>query len=456
MSHPALVTYKQHLFNYLNIVWKIAISLLSVVFISMADKLMIMRLGDQAFKGVTTVNLVSLVPILLSIGCTSVLAAVVADGHARQKYQEASDMFYGLLMLCSTIAVIFGFIAVLGVRLLLHEISTGILQKVQGFYWTICFSTIFEILTHPLRRYLQGLGWFKFNMFSSIISGLLNIVLNYVFIYGWLMVPAMGVLGAGIATLIVRMSAFFVYVYFVVGIKQHGGQLLPLAHIKKRYTWKKLQRILQYVLPGGGELGTKAILYALADRVLYSFEKDIHTAGAFLFDLIRYTYIISLAVSLTGTNLMARANTKGNLHNQRRIGMVGYGLHAIIALLTAIAAFLLYPHMLKLLKPSSTGKVQQIIKALIGYAFLVQFCDSFNTLGIYLLRGKRDFFVPVIISMGCLLLIGVPVCLLLTTKCNNAQGIFLGPMLGFFISGNILLVRFNKKVSARITSAANK
>lgn len=442
--------YIAYLKDYLMIVWPIMINLLSFVFISLADKLMIARLGNEELVGASSVNLIVFIPILFSVGCCTVLPSMVASGNVRKNYKEGTQMLYALLLLCGIISVIFTFLFVGYPHLLLAKVSPSILEKVKGFFWAVCSSAIFGIMIQPLRKYMEGLGWFRLNMVFSVISGVANIILNYIFIYGLGPIPTMGVVGAGIATLIVRILTFFVYLYFVFGIIRKRGEILGFCCFWEKANPRQLWNMLKFCFPGGIELFIRALLYRLADRMLYKLypnQVDVHAAGTILFDIIRYTSLLSLASAITSTILMGRAFGTRDQKAQMRIGIIGYGVNATLAIIGAVLGFLLYPHMFWIMQPSSSIITKQVVGTLIGYAGAIQIADSLNNLGICLLRGKKDVFIPVALNVVSLLLIGLPASFLLgITYGMEIHGILWGLLIGFSASAVALFVRFAKGV----------
>ncbi len=446
--------YLAHLKEYLLIVCPIMISLLSFLFISLSDKLMIAQLGKEELVGASSVNLIVFVPILLSVGCCTILPPIVAAGEARKDYREGSEMLYALLVLCGLICGGFIFLFVGAPHFLLAKVSPGILEKVNGFFWTVCISAPFSIMLQPLRKYMEGLGWLRLNMVSSLLGGMGNIVLNYIFIYGFLRIPPMGVLGAGVATLIVRVVTFLLYVYFVFVMIRKRGKLLGLYFFREKANTRHLWNRLLLSFPGGLELFSQALLYSLLDRLLYrlyAHEVAIHAAGTILFDLIRYTGLVSLAAAITSTLLMGRVSAVGDKKDEMRIGLIGYSINGLLAVIGALLGLFFYPYMFWLMqwtsgaveaRMSSTA-TKELVGALIGYAGAVQIAGSFNTLGICLLRGRKDVFMPVLLSVVSLLLVSLPISFLLgLTYQMGIHGILLGLFLGNSVAALGLFARF--------------
>lgn len=74
----------------------------------------------------------------------------------------------------------------------------------KGYYVLTSLSVIPFIVFMTFKQYMEGIGNTKVAMVITISCNIMNIILNYIFIYGKFGAPALGVAGAGLATLVSR------------------------------------------------------------------------------------------------------------------------------------------------------------------------------------------------------------------------------------------------------------
>ena len=93
----------------------------------------------------------------------------------------------------------------------------SVLDALDGYYYSVTLSLIPYLIFLTFKQYLEGLGNTFYSMLITLGSNVLNVFLNFGFIYGYMGFPELGVTGAGVATLISRIMmpiVFIVVVYF--------------------------------------------------------------------------------------------------------------------------------------------------------------------------------------------------------------------------------------------------
>lgn len=119
------------------------------------------------------------------------------------------------LILSFFIGVIFGTIIFFGASSFTYLISADpVVEKLSGEYISIRFLALpFFLMIVSYRGFFFGIGHTKIFMISGIILNVVNIFLNWVFIYGNLGAPKLGLTGAALASAIATVVDFFFYLY---------------------------------------------------------------------------------------------------------------------------------------------------------------------------------------------------------------------------------------------------
>ena len=189
--------------------------------VSLLDNVMVGRIGTEQMSGVSIVNQLFFILLLCLFGATSGAGILGAQYYGDGDHEGVKNVFRIKLLLCAIIAAIgvavLYFFSTPLISLYLHEGSaTGDLKATLNY--GIRYLNLMLIAQIPLAiefcysSTLRESGQTAVPMKASIAAVFVNLVLNYILIYGKLGFPVMGVAGAAIATIISR----FVQVSIVV------------------------------------------------------------------------------------------------------------------------------------------------------------------------------------------------------------------------------------------------
>ncbi len=177
----------------------------------LADDIMVSSMPD----GVTAQAAVSQVNAVTAFYTATLLGLVSGSGVLISQYWGKNDtkrikmIFSIVTMVCIAVAALFVLLlnlfpnAVIGMVVKAKELQTVMMAK--DYLTIVCFSYLPFALTAALTGMLRAVEVVRVTLYASIVSLFTNIGLNYIFIFGKLGMPAMGVQGAAIATLIARI-----------------------------------------------------------------------------------------------------------------------------------------------------------------------------------------------------------------------------------------------------------
>jgi len=185
--------------------------LLSQVF-GMIDTIMLGRLPDSAgvlaAVGITTspINLVVCVVTAFCIGTTATIAIATGAG----KHEEARSTARQSLMLLGLIGVVLKVfcMAFAGPIIRFAGAKDEIFAGAVTYYRLIAAGFFFQSVTISITAALRGVGITRIPLLYNLSSAALNVVLNYIMIYGKLGLPPMGIAGAALATTVSKGAAF--------------------------------------------------------------------------------------------------------------------------------------------------------------------------------------------------------------------------------------------------------
>ena len=188
--------------------------------VGFADNLMVGRLGEDAISGVYLGNQLQTLLQLIVLGVDSALLIISAQYWGRKDTASIKKLFAVALRISAGLALAFNIAAAVAPEAVLSIFTreTAVLAEGVKYLRFVCWSYVFFAASQMFLSALKSVESVKIGMYSSAISLSLNVALNYILIFGKLGLPAMGVGGAGLATLVSRIVEFgvvAVYAFFI-------------------------------------------------------------------------------------------------------------------------------------------------------------------------------------------------------------------------------------------------
>lgn len=231
----------------LRLAWPVVISRATQVVIGVADAIMVAHLGEAALAATTAgaVNTFNL--LILPMGLVFIVASFASQFTGQQDPAGARRYgWYGLgvalltqLIALASIAAVPGALQAVGYRGEVHRLMSGYMQ-------VRLLTGGAAVGMEALAAYYGGLGNTRLPMVVSLVAMSLNVFGNWVFIYGNLGAPVLGVTGAALASALSTGAAFALFLVFFlngVGAQRVFGRV--------RLAWYEFARTLRFGLPVG-------------------------------------------------------------------------------------------------------------------------------------------------------------------------------------------------------------
>ena len=195
----------------------IVIGQLGMIVLSFADTLMIGHHSTEGLAGASFVNNMFNLAIIFATGFSYGLTPIVGSLFGQGKQSEVGRTLKNALLANGLIGILLTL--VMGVLYLnIHRLGQPeeLLPLIRPYYIVLLISLIFVMLFNAFKQFADGITDTQTPMWLLISGNVLNIVGNWVLIYGHFGFPEMGLLGAGIATLTSRilMLIAFAFIFF--------------------------------------------------------------------------------------------------------------------------------------------------------------------------------------------------------------------------------------------------
>ncbi len=418
---------------------------LTQVAYGLIDTAMIGWLGYQELAAASLVANIIAIPLVIGMGLMIAITPLVAIANGKNDFHKASHILYNGWVL-SIVAGVLLAIAVHSLAQFLpnmgQEVAVAALAK--NYLIIMGYSLIPMMVFTATKQFADALQFTKTAMVLSLISLPINAILCWVFIYGHLGMPAMGVAGAGIATLVSRI--LLAIAMMVVVIKHPVFK--PYVVLKKQ-TWNlKLHTVkdmLKLGVPSSMQYCMEAGAFSVSGIMVGWLGAVPQAAHQIALNCASTTFMASLGFSMAGSIRVSDAYGRGNTAS---IGIIGKST-AISGLLYGAFSGLLLIAFGKYLPYIFTQNIAvvQASTMLLVYAAIFQISDATQAIGVGLCRGVKDVIWPTLYVAIAYWVIGIPIGYILAFTYNmGAAGIWIGLVVGLSVSSILLNYRFFKQI----------
>ena len=279
------------------------------------------------------------------------------------------------------------------------KVATNYFSIIGFCYLIIAISNVFSMGSRSIRNP-------KLGMICSTISLFINIILNYVFIFGKLGMPALGASGAAIATVIARIIELILLVSYIYFIKDDYELRFTFKDIKlinkdllKAYISKTTPTFLNDTLWAFGTV-LYAVAYSKAGTSAIAASQIASSTGNFF---IVTAVCVAIGSSIMIGNELGADNIKKAIHYSKKFAILVTLVGAIFGLLLIISI----PGLIKLF--SVSDQLMPDIKKIFVIMGILMALKTFNTFIIIgVLRSGGDPKYALFLEMGCMWIVSLP------------------------------------------------
>lgn len=297
-------------FNLVKLTWPIFLELFLFMLMGSVDTFMISSVSDDAVSGVGAANQIIAIAILVLSVIGNGAAIVVSQYLGSKQPKEAAKVTGNAITLNLGVGIILSaLLLLLGGSLLSALNVTGDILVYAKSYMHIVGGGIFlQALLNALATTIRTHGFTKQTMAVSLLMNVIHVGGNYLLIFGHFGLPALGVEGAAISTVLSRLICLVLFFLLLYRIMEVRVKWTYYIHLSKKY----VMQILKIGIPSAFE----SVIYQCCQLV---FTLYITYLGAeamatrqYALNISSYIFLFSVAVSM-GTSIIV-----GHLVGARR------------------------------------------------------------------------------------------------------------------------------------------
>ena len=339
----------------------------------------------------------------MCLGLYPIISNVVGSGelHLVAKRMQIATM------VCLLAAVVVG--AVIMVAPLAYRFVPGVDQDMvaigQGYLIAVGLAMPAYALFNVLRAYWEGLGKTGPTLVFGLMALLLNIPLNWMFIFGHFGLPALGGVGCGVATAI---TMYLTVLAMLVFVRVHPA----FAHVRiftryYRVTWRELWSFARYSLPLGVACMIETLCFSLVAVLLSPFGPVVVASHTIAMNVSGLLVIVPIALSAVasvevgeamGTNNWLKAKRRAISATTLALGFYLIGLLALVLGRDQIVAWY-----------SDDAAVKALAPILMLYCAVFLLPDTLQVIAVGILRGFKDSRTIFLITVVAYWIVGMPV-----------------------------------------------
>lgn len=318
---------------------------------------------------------------------------------------------------------------------------------VRPYFEIIGWSLVPVMVFQVLRQFSEAVGHPWAPMGILLGGVLLNVFLNWVLIYGNLGAPALGLEGAGWATLISRAVAAVVLWWWLARRPEVRAEW-PEAGTNppwlSRWEWPRVREMLDIGLPAAGQLLFEAGAFAAAALMMGWLGTVPLAAHQIALSCAGFTFMFPLGISIAVAVRIGRAVGERRYEALRPIGFGALGAGTLLMLSFALVFALTGRWLAQGFTPEAD--VVTLAAKLLVVAAIFQIFDGGQVVGAAALRGLADVRVPLGITFVAYWVIALPLAYLLGVRGSfGAMGVWLGLAAGLASAALLLGWRFYHK-----------
>lgn len=427
----------------------VILGMLGHTLVAFADNIMVGQLGPAELAAVSLGNSFLFIAMSVGLGLSTAITPLIAEADGFKKTFEIKKVFKHGVLICGIVGILLTGVVLFSVPLL-HKMKQPeeVLVFAVPFLSIVGVSLIPLMLFQAIKQLCDGLSRTRLPMYASITGNLLNVVLNYLLIFGNHGFPQMGVAGAALGTLISRVFMLFLLIVFLKRSAYFSPFLTDLRW--RLVSWRFSRRILALGLPSSFQVFFEVTLFTSAIWLSGILGTLYQAANQIALNLASMTYMVGIGLNVAA---MIRVGNQKGRKDYKRLNEVAqsiFFLTVVIELLFAIV-FLAARHVLPELyldaddplNRADNLKVMALASELLLWAAIFQLFDGLQVVIIGALRGMQDVNFTAYITFIAYWLVGFPVCYYLGLHTSLAsQGIWIGLTLGLTVSALLLYLRF--------------
>lgn len=428
------------------VAWPTAVNTLILSAYNIINAWFLGKLPDAKvpLAAITTGGVALMVQFALPLGIAAGASALVARFVGAEQYQDADEAAGQSLTLAVFVGIISALPLIFAARRIVQAAgASGIVTPVAAdFTATVAVSSVFLFIYFVAQAVLRSTGDVRSPLYAGAATVAVNVLFDFLLIFGRGPIPKMGVHGAAISTGLSRVAGTLITLWFLKRSSLRGA----FHHLRPRWSWYLrilnigIPAMIQSIVFSGAQMAFLSILAA-------SLAKSVVTAAQAAYGVAlrieSVAFMPGFAYSMAATPLVGQNLGAGKPDRAQHTAWIATGQAVGIMTLIAID-FLVIPRWLA----TRFTHDPSVVPLIVSYLIINALSEPFLALGMVLrgaLQGAGDVRVPMWISIFTLWIVRLPLTVLLASALHyGVMGAWIAMSISTFLSGVLTALWFIK------------
>ncbi len=434
--------------------------MLGHTFVQLADNIMVGQLGTAELAAVSLGNSFVFIAMSLGIGFSTAITPLVAEADGAGNKNNAKSALKHGLFLCTILGLAL-FCAVYLAKPIMYYMKQPeeVVKLAMPYLNLVAFSLVPLVIFQAFKQFSDGMSQTKYAMYATVLGNVINIVLNYLLIFGTFGFPKMGIVGAAIGTLVSRV-VMIVFIWFLLNRNEKLKGYVTNFNFRK-IEQAVIKKLISLGFPSALQMFFEVAIFTAAIWLSGVLGKNAQAANQIALNLSSMTFMFGMGL---GVAAMIRVGNQKGLKNFKELRRIGQSIFLLTFFLEIFFAILflwgrnwfptLYLDLDDALNISDNSEVIILAAKLLFVAAFFQISDGIQVVVLGALRGLQDVKIPTFITFIAYWLIGFPVSFYLGLHTSlGSMGIWIGLLTGLTASAIMLYIRFNYLTKKLILSS---
>lgn len=436
-----LKNYTSEFKNNLKLATPIMMGSLGHLLVGLIDDIMVGRLGPVELAATSLGNSLVFIALSIGIGFSFAITPLIAESDGEGDEEKGRSIFqHGLILMTILGVAVFGML--LFIKPILYHLDQPeeVVVLAIPYYEIVAMSMIPLMIFQGFKQFADGLSQTKYAMYATILTNVVNIILNFALIYGIWIFPRLELVGAAIGTLISRV-VMVVFLYVVLMKKEKFVIYMKRLQFKE-IKIKTFKKIISIGFPTALQMLFEVGLFTASVLLAGTLGALPQAANQIALKLASTTFMIAVGIGVAATIRVSNQKGLNNFIELRRIAFSNF-LLILIIMFTFSIAFMVFRNVLPWMFTDNL-EVIKIASSLLIIAGFFQLSDGLQAVILGGLRGLQDVNIPSGITFIAYWIIGFPVCYYLGRIADlGTLGIWIGLLTALTSSAIMLFFRFN-------------
>lgn len=415
---------------------------LAVAGMSLADTVMAGRLGARDLAAVAIGSSYFNLYLFVGLGVLMAMSPVVAHAFGAGDDRGVSRYFAQALWLVAglTVLLISGLLCARAV-LTVAGVDRVIVPAASGYVLAIACGMPGLLGFFALRFTSEGLGWTRPIMYIAVLGLIVNVIGNWIFMYGRLGAPRLGAVGCGVASAIMMWVMCLTMLAYMRRHRVYRSFGLFDRLVAPR--WDTLREILAIGLPIAGSIVSEGGLFVAAALIMGTLGATVVAAHQIAINYSTFMFMVPLAIHSATTIHVGHLLGSGERRAARFAGFTGVGLCGGVMLISALVLLGLRDGIAALYTGDTDVRV--LAAGMLLMAAIFQVSDGLQVGAAGALRGFKDTRIPMMLNLFSYWVIGFPVAYVLgIVEGGGPILVWAGLVAGLTVCAVLLLLRLSR------------